>query len=1526
MPSIQNKYINGLNQDLAINKQGNDSLSHALNINLIANDKGEASCIIENHKGNSLSFKLPTLNPKYKLSITGNLIGMSYSILTSTGVITSTFPSITSVQELKNFLETTYSSIFPWQIQLFINSNNELIIQQNTTHIFSIITPPGNTYVRTVIVPLQTNLTPIGWGQLGEDLILFTCPSTQDIEDPNNANVTYYGQIWKIDYNQSDGTVGNLTPAGFLDSYYHLVYNDVLNFSLANPIYKEVIGRVEASNIGNVYWTDNYNKPRVANVYNPNLQALDPKLIDWLPDSVSEEAKLQSISSGGNLPVGTIQVAYQYITFDGAASNFSPLSNPVNLTDSSFTEPFQDFQGAEVGTNSGKSLQYTISNIDTRYNYIRVVAVMYELEDVPSAFVIDEIPINGNNASFTVNTLVGKSPITIAEIINSQVPFDTVKTFTEKKNRLYPANVTSEKRKLNFDARAYRFNNFGDYRLYSRDGTFITGSGLDSQLVNLPETHDAVNPYNDESGTIYGLFPTSNIPAGYNTWINNYQYKYQDNGVVLGGTGPNVSYEFTVESYEGDAYHFDIYGDYVGTYTAQHAPFIKVDPISGTIDGYNVTSPYNSIKSPLQSFICKTHARGEVYRYGIVGFDAKGNSTFVEWIADIKIPESFDNITMYCSTVDNTGVLKLNYIGIKFTINTAKLYNDNPWLQGFQIVACPRKDTDKTRLSMGTVLAPSAELKNIDNFDRYNISVAGIMPSGTSNPQNECIPTLVLGNYFWQDDSSNDDHPFRHLNWGFNKNVSFPFGSTNQSWLRPSANVDNTINYSNLAFYKSPDVDFNPAYTSDFYFKEIEWYKTIDDADPNDFIGVNTPGGVVPHAMADLFDGKSFTQGKRYWQKSTTTLNDNYSRGIYYMFRDASLAQIPSNEAIRPVLKSQLLGIDSFVPASFSPQLQGLDYSHIIKCEKTGPNLNVDTNPSLSGIGSKGLFCEIMDGNGFNKNGGDVDYITVFPSGRQKPAPYKKLVAQCRFNFAQYGGPWRSNRYYNIYTPKSKIYNNVSSQNLTTENIPGDIFMVYYDCVLNAMHWSNNDVVDSNSYAENRGLGTRYSTRTNTANNMLATALVFPCESSVNTELRHGKHWARNQVMTNDGDEFSQFMFDEFTYNEAYSQENNLKTYISEPYDSNFVEEYPYHIYASKPKLDNSITDSWRIYPINDFLQVEGTFGPINRIVNWTEKVISYQDRAVSHISTEERGTVQDETGAIIQTGTGAVLSRYDYISKETGSMHQFSVIVSPTGVYHVDARLKKIFKFSEGLLPLGEIKGMSTYLRQNIIDNVLAEDSPLIGSSIHGEYDPLYNKVYFTLRSHAKPDKLTEFTLSYNEIIERFESFYSFKPKMYISLGRRLLSTNPFINNEVYVHGTGDYGRFYGQLYDSEFSFIVNADPSSLLTFRTDYVRFWTQVTDLNNNDVWNETMSTIKFDNDYQTTNLMTLVPGSPNSLVKRFERGWSVNMIRDKTDVNKYLLPYLRDKFVRITGTYNNLNNNRFRLHDFNTFITTSYPYEK
>ncbi|MFK5283785.1 hypothetical protein ACI3PL_29835, partial [Lacticaseibacillus paracasei] len=59
--------------------------------------------------------------------------------------------------------------------------------------------------------------------------------------------------------------------------------------------------------------------------------------------------------------------------------------------------------------------------------------------------------------------------------------------------------------------------------------------------------------------------------------------------------------------------------------------------------------------------------------------------------------------------------------------------------------------------------------------------------------------------------------------------------------------------------------------------------------------------------------------------------------------------------------------------------------------------------------------------------------------------------------------------------------------------------------------------------------------------------------------------------------------------------------------------------------------------------------------------------------------------------------------------------------------------------------------------------DLTLQGFGVHGIYESEYQTVYFTfLNDNAGEDN---FTLSYNEKLQAFESFYSFRPRVYFRL-----------------------------------------------------------------------------------------------------------------------------------------------------------------
>jgi hypothetical protein len=110
-------------------------------------------------------------------------------------------------------------------------------------------------------------------------------------------------------------------------------------------------------------------------------------------------------------------------------------------------------------------------------------------------------------------------------------------------------------------------------------------------------------------------------------------------------------------------------------------------------------------------------------------------------------------------------------------------------------------------------------------------------------------------------------------------------------------------------------------------------------------------------------------------------------------------------------------------------------------------------------------------------------------------------------------------------------------------------------------------------------------------------------------------------------------------------------------------------------------------------------------------------------------------------------------------------------------------------------------------------------------------------------------------------------------------------------------------------------------LTARVDTLEFWSEVFNNAGVNLPLESVTSIKMENDYQST-FNSLNPLT-NSTLKRRERTWRVSHIKDYTPPynNVKIKPYLRDKYVKVTLTFNNPQH-RLILHDINTQITKSY----
>jgi hypothetical protein len=673
MSVSKNTWNKGLNSDLSKLKPQQDSYLDGKNIRVVT-DEGSSTLAIENIRGNVFSFKLPKVNNTYTINFI-NLTG-SVDITISRGLDSETF-TIPNVEQkdnefIANELNTLIqaSTILPYNEYVIAYFNSRYLVVydflpqslQSLTQEITLTTTPDCSTLRTNAVD---NHTILGWGYYNDNLVLISCNETSNSENPSGEE----GFVWDAKYiylNDTTNSIENI-DGDYLNPAYHLKYAGKLNLSRQHAISKHLKCRYESADTVRIVWTDWHNNLRNMNIADPQVWATVEELLSYLPAHLPQKPIVTNIINGGSIPSGKIQYFYKLFTNQGAESSYSPLSNLLILTSAGGTN-FGDPGNPPSGSTAiGKSVQITYSGLDTNYDTIRVGYVIYQTPDFPEAFFFDEKPIPDDGVLVLVhNGNENDIPLGSAtEIGNLNRPPEIFKTIDVVRNRLFAANAKTKYFDLDgeFDSRVYRYNSSQIANLYNSTDTYGTPSvqidytnpiptitiegttytpatqqeAYQILTQDIPDTFDLINPFNDENPDV-SINPLSN-----GNWIANSQYKYQSDGVTIGGSGPNISYEFTYvtnTAHTGNTY-------LRGPVTINPRIDTNGNYISELSDGYTYMGGNNnyfqSHKSPVFETLFTGYSRGEVYRFGILFYDIYGYPSYVNWIGDIKFPFANDN-------------------------------------------------------------------------------------------------------------------------------------------------------------------------------------------------------------------------------------------------------------------------------------------------------------------------------------------------------------------------------------------------------------------------------------------------------------------------------------------------------------------------------------------------------------------------------------------------------------------------------------------------------------------------------------------------------------------------------------------------------------------------------------------------------------------------------------------------------------------------------------------------------------------
>jgi hypothetical protein len=323
-------------------------------------------------------------------------------------------------------------------------------------------------------------------------------------------------------------------------------------------------------------------------------------------------------------------------------------------------------------------------------------------------------------------------------------------------------------------------------------------------------------------------------------------------------------------------------------------------------------------------------------------------------------------------------------------------------------------------------------------------------------------------------------------------------------------------------------------------------------------------------------------------------------------------------------------------------------------------------------------------------------------------------------------------------------------------------------------------------------------------------------------------------------------------------------------------------------------------------------------LYNFNDKLVYFQDKAFGLFSVNDRSLISDQASAQLVLGTGGVLDRYTYASTSCGCKDKFTVVSSKSGLYWYDRLINSIYRYSDNLTNLSRVKELQSYLDNST--TVVGTFSAIAHSDLKND------EILFTF---LKVGATNGFTISYNELVDAFVSFYDFVPTIYIPYKYRYLTTtNTFYNgvgfdrNHLFLHDSNTAERcyFYAlavgvavRYVDSTLKLLFNPDYELTKVF--DNVYYLSNVYD-GTTDIFANTFATVRFYDDFQNTDYVTLTPGTN---IRRRERGWFFAVPRNVVDINVSSNPdifaagnldptqtfkeRMRDKYLIADFTYDN-----------------------
>ena len=255
-------------------------------------------------------------------------------------------------------------------------------------------------------------------------------------------------------------------------------------------------------------------------------------------------------------------------------------------------------------------------------------------------------------------------------------------------------------------------------------------------------------------------------------------------------------------------------------------------------------------------------------------------------------------------------------------------------------------------------------------------------------------------------------------------------------------------------------------------------------------------------------------------------------------------------------------------------------------------------------------------------------------------------------------------------------------------------------------------------------------------------------------------------------------------FNDVYNQTDNLFQYkiLDTKFEDN-TQENQVVWSLTKNILDD--VDKWTQINTVNYLNLNGTYGRLRKIINVNDVLLAFQDTGISTINYNQKVAMSTVEGIPVQLGNTNKVDGYTTVSNKIGCHNKWSINLNSTGLYFIDDYNQSLNKYStqNGMESISNLQGFTQWFKDNINGTIW---TPKNYTAFKLSFDELTKDLYIVNDKES---------LVYNTQLQRFVSFMDY-PNCPLITNYRLNSIALYqtrANIQLHQLFKGDYNNLLG-------------------------------------------------------------------------------------------------------------------------------------